>query len=374
MRSEFDRNGRVSFSDFWLRRALRILPQFYLVLAAAYGSAVLLGQFHLLQWHILLAQALHVTNYWIIAEGYEGFPNFTGTVVYWSLAVEEHFYVIFPFLYVWMRRRNMAGRQQAVLLLSLCGVIVAWRCWLVLGLHVATDRTYMASDTRIDSILFGCVLAVYRNPVRDRVPGSESLWRILVVPLAVLALLLTLFVRAEWFRETLRYSLQGMALIPLFAAAIRFPGWLVFRWLNWRPVAFLGVLSYSLYLVHFGAIFIVRDALHGAALRRPAQTPGGLGVEVPDQEISSSPSSRIIPGTLGGCHASSSSSSRLRQAPACRLSRTACWICWARRVAESGLRRLSSCPLRRQFATSAISPRKPLPRKGCKTETWSSTA
>jgi len=164
-----------------------------------------------------------------------------------------------------MRRRNMAGRQQAVLLLSLCGVIVAWRCWLVLGLHVATDRTYMASDTRIDSILFGCVLAVYRNPVRDRVPGSESLWRILVVPLAVLALLLTLFVRAEWFRETLRYSLQGMALIPLFAAAIRFPGWLVFRWLNWRPVAFLGVLSYSLYLVHFGAIFIVRDALHGAA-------------------------------------------------------------------------------------------------------------
>jgi peptidoglycan/LPS O-acetylase OafA/YrhL len=265
MRSEFDRNGRVSFSDFWLRRALRILPQFYLVLAAAYGSAVLLGQFHLLQWHILLAQALHVTNYWIIAEGYEGFPNFTGTVVYWSLAVEEHFYVIFPFLYVWMRRRNMAGRQQAVLLLSLCGVIVAWRCWLVLGLHVATDRTYMASDTRIDSILFGCVLAVYRNPVRDRVPGSESLWRILVVPLAVLALLLTLFVRAEWFRETLRYSLQGMALIPLFAAAIRFPGWLVFRWLNWRPVAFLGVLSYSLYLVHFGAIFIVRDALHGAA-------------------------------------------------------------------------------------------------------------
>ena len=53
-----------------------------------------------------------------------------------------------------------------------------------------------------------------------------------------------------WFRETIRYSLQGLALTPVFIAAIRFPRWLPFRVLNAKAVAFVGVLSFTLYLCH----------------------------------------------------------------------------------------------------------------------------
>jgi peptidoglycan/LPS O-acetylase OafA/YrhL len=73
--------------------------------------------------------------------------------------------------------------------------------------------------------------------------------RILLV--AGLALLFATFVvRNSAFRETFRYTLQGIGLTPLFALAVRWPRWLCFRPLNWKPLRFVGTLSYSLYLVH----------------------------------------------------------------------------------------------------------------------------
>jgi len=115
---------------------------------------------------------------------------------------------------------------------------------------VIADRTYMASDTRVDSILFGCALALAMNPVLDRQVGTDRWWKYVLFPAGLAVLLFTFTYRAPWFRETIRYSLQGIALTPLFVAAMTFPTWLPFRVLNARPVAFVGVLSYTLYLVH----------------------------------------------------------------------------------------------------------------------------
>jgi peptidoglycan/LPS O-acetylase OafA/YrhL len=121
---------------------------------------------------------------------------------------------------------------------------------LVLWLGVPEDRTYLATDTRFDSVLFGCALAMGLNPVLDRPVGEERVWKCALLPAALALLLFTFAYRASWFRETIRYSLQGIALSPVFIAAIRFPHWLPFRVLNARAVAFVGVLSFTLYLSH----------------------------------------------------------------------------------------------------------------------------
>jgi len=121
----------------------------------------------------------------------------------------------------------------------------------------------MASDTRIDSILFGCALAVWGNPVLEA-PKLNDIWiKYVLFPVALIALIATLAIRSELFRETLRYSIQGAALAFVFIAAIRFKDWPPFRVLNSRPVAFLGVLSYSLYLVHFVIILSLQRMLPG---------------------------------------------------------------------------------------------------------------
>lgn len=249
LRIEHDARGKVSLSQFYLGRALRILPPFYLVLGiAALGAKIGLVPFGV-EARALAAQALHVANYWIIRHGYEGLP--VGTGVYWSLAVEEHFYVVFPFLYLLLRRSCQTGRRQALVLWALCAAVLAWRCVLVFWLHAEPDRTYVGSDTRVDSILFGCALALAANPKLDgpsRIP--EKAWKWLLFPAGALVLLFSFVYRGPGFRETFRYSLQGVALYPVFIVAVRYPSFGPFRLLNHRALTWFGALTYPAYLVH----------------------------------------------------------------------------------------------------------------------------
>jgi peptidoglycan/LPS O-acetylase OafA/YrhL/glycosyltransferase involved in cell wall biosynthesis len=249
MRLEADKSGGVSLKAFYLRRVLRILPPMYLVLIVA----SLLTAFGLLQGSLDLfaveAQIFHLSNYYIVANGWwDG--RAPGTWIYWSLAVEEHFYLLFPLVYIAMRRWLPSRGRQFVALLSACAVILAWRLVLVYVLDASKDRLYVASDTRVDSILFGCALAVWGNPAFESTRIPARTWKFALVPLGFLGLLVSFLVRDDAFEQTYRYSLQGLALFPLFVAAIRYPEWLPFRILNIRPVMYIGVLSYAFYLVH----------------------------------------------------------------------------------------------------------------------------
>jgi peptidoglycan/LPS O-acetylase OafA/YrhL len=264
MRNEYELSGRVNFQHFWLRRALRILPPFYLVLIGATLAAPLIDPSITVLPAAVAARALHVTNYWVINRGYYGEPP--GTGVYWSLAVEEHFYLIFPWVFVALQRLRLPQRSQAMTLWGICIAVLLWRVILVSVFHVSIDRTYLGSDTRLDSIMYGCAIAVWCNPVIDHPRLNDNAWKKIYFPGALMLLLACVLIRgnAFAFRETLRYSLQGAALTVLFIAAIRYPNWWPFRWLNWRPVAFLGVLSYSLYLLHFTVIIGVQGMLRAA--------------------------------------------------------------------------------------------------------------
>jgi peptidoglycan/LPS O-acetylase OafA/YrhL len=265
LRTEWEQSGTVSLKQFYLRRVLRILPPFYLTLLLATVGAclgVVPGAFN---GPTLAAQSFHFANYWIVRHGYLG-PS--GTGIYWSLAVEEHFYLAFPLLFLTLRRRRSSAARQVVVLYAICAAELAWRCVLAYGLHVPTDRTYVATDTRIDSILFGCALAVYGNPVLDGPSRfSETAWKWAFLPIGVGVLLFTFVFRDDEFRETFRYSLQGLALTPLFVTAMRYPRWAPFRVLNTRIASFFGVLSYSLYLVHHVILGVVEAhvALPGVA-------------------------------------------------------------------------------------------------------------
>lgn len=276
MRMEYDGKGVVSLRNFWLRRALRILPPFYLVLFVVTAAALLFDPPGTLSVGGVTSQVLHFTNYWIIWNGHAG--QAPGTGIYWSLAVEEHFYLLFPWFYIGLRHLGLSGQRQALVLWSICALVLLWRLVLVGVFDVPEDRTYLATDTRVDSILFGCALAVWRNPVLDAGDYPERFWKFGIVPAALAILVGCLAYREPFFRETVRYSLQGIALTVVFIAAIRFPDWAPFRILNFRPVAFIGVLSYSLYLVHFPLIFAVARLLPDWPPVAQAMLAGGLAL------------------------------------------------------------------------------------------------
>jgi peptidoglycan/LPS O-acetylase OafA/YrhL len=265
LRMEFERSGTVSLRDFYLRRALRILPPFYTVLMLA----LFLGFSGILpggppQTAPVLAQVFHFSNYWQVLHGTRGLPE--GTGVYWSLAVEEHFYLLFPCIYIALQKFLPDRRRaQAAVLLVLCALILVWRCVLILGLDAIPERTYLASDTRFDSILFGCALAIGANPMLDEPRAAPAVLRWVLFPVGIALLGVSFLYRAPWFRETARYTLQGIALTPVFVVAIRQPGFLPMRLLNWKPLRHIGVLSYSLYLLHHVMLYALSEAMPGWA-------------------------------------------------------------------------------------------------------------
>ena len=103
LRMEFEKTGSISLRNFYLRRAFRILPPLYLVLAAAYGLTLLglLGA-QKLRLGACLSQVFFFRDYQILSSGWDGSqtgrPLGTGSL--WSLAVEEHFYILFPLCYL----------------------------------------------------------------------------------------------------------------------------------------------------------------------------------------------------------------------------------------------------------------------------------
>ena len=276
MRMELEGLGTVSLKQFYLRRALRILPPFYLTLALSTAVAAVGLLPNGFSPTAVLAQSLHAANYSIILHGYPGLPS--GTGVYRLLAVEEHFYLVFPVVFLALARWVRTPVTRAVILYGVCAAVLAWRMALVHGFHSPMDRTYVASDTRVDSILYGCALAVCGNPVMDGPSRiSETAWKWLVLPAAVGLLLYTFLHRDPDFRETTRYTLQGIALTPVFITAIRYPNWLLYRPFNTRAASFIGVLSYSLYLVHHVILFTVQARI---AVHPVGQAVVALGLSV----------------------------------------------------------------------------------------------
>lgn len=170
LRMEYAKRGSISLRNFYLRRVLRIFPPLYIAL---FGGVLLTLVGVLpgaLQLEPVVAQALHLTNYYITSHTtglvVPGMP--TGSNVMWSLAVEEHFYVLFPCLYIVLHRVTRRAGLQAMVLLAGCLAVLAWRCWLVYGCHVSANRTYMATDTRIDSIMCGTRLSAKPSATRYR--------------------------------------------------------------------------------------------------------------------------------------------------------------------------------------------------------------
>jgi peptidoglycan/LPS O-acetylase OafA/YrhL len=215
----------------------------------------------------VLAQAAHLTNYYIIRRGWwEGIAP--GTWVYWSLAIEEHFYLFFPLLYIGLTRYLPSRSRQAQVLLVICALVLAWRCVLVFVFHVWKDRVYLATDTRVDAILAGCVLAIWRNPVLEPEAFDDAVVARWWVPLGLLAIAISIGVRAPEFEQTLRYTLQSFGLLPIFVACIRWHDRGICRLLNLQPVRYLGALSYSLYLMHTSLLWVLEERTTLAPLPR----------------------------------------------------------------------------------------------------------
>jgi peptidoglycan/LPS O-acetylase OafA/YrhL len=247
LRLELATTGRVSLRGFYIRRTLRIMPPLWISILL-FGAASAAG---LLPWSgdpiAVFLQLFFGANYaepFGHADGVPGMPL-------WSLAVEEHYYLIFPALYLILARKIDVRRLALVLGLS-CLAALTLR---FIHVFVYNDvyYTYYFTHTRFDSIMFGAVLALWNNPVLEKDAWRPNRWQF---GATVLLLAITIIPRSEDYRETVRYSLQGVLLFVVFSGILTSDGW-TNRILSSPAAQLIGRYSYTIYLSHYFFIKVV---------------------------------------------------------------------------------------------------------------------
>ena len=245
LRIEATNTGRVSLRSFYYRRTLRIMPPMFLTIAlvAALSAYGLTG--HVVSAGGVAADVAFLTNY-APQLGLHG-----GVVIpLWSLDVEEHYYILFSTLFAVVLAR-LDGRRAALICLALAGIPLLVRIGIAAS-GADLGNVFYWTHTRLDSILWGSVLALWQNPAVVRDPWKPKLWQFAG---AVLALVGCLAIRSEVFRETIRYTIQGAALLVIFSYLLQDRS-IMARALGSTPLRWVALISYTLYLAHMPAMAI----------------------------------------------------------------------------------------------------------------------
>jgi peptidoglycan/LPS O-acetylase OafA/YrhL len=264
---EVTATGTVSLPRFWARRARRLLPASLLVLAVSAIGVLILAPSSLWAqfYREIAASALYIQNWALAADSidYLAAENGPSPVQhYWSLSVEEQFYIVWPVLIVaavmiarWARRATL---QWVIWILTT--VVVASLAYSVVLTMVDPSTAYFATTTRAWEFGAGGLLACLGSNNR----AIDSRVRVAVA----------------WFGwATIAASLlviSGETPFPGYAALLPVVGTLAViwardahltpsSWSRWRPVQWLGDVSYSLYLWHWPLIVFAPLAL-GAEL------------------------------------------------------------------------------------------------------------
>jgi peptidoglycan/LPS O-acetylase OafA/YrhL len=292
---ELGRTGRIDLAGFWIRRGRRLLPALVLmVLTVAVAHELYPPQAVAGLRDDGIAAFFWMANWRFVAERTDYFTQ-GGTPSplrhAWSLGVEEQYYFVWPLLLIavalllaWYARRRdrqatLGGVRLTVFMVAAAGAVASAVVAVLLTSEATRDRVYFGTDTRAQALLVGAAGAALLVGDWPALMAGWSVirtrwgrWAVRLLPLAGLAALAWEAHHATGtatdFREGLLSVVAVAAIAVIAPVSLHQTGW-VARALSWRPLVWLGTISYGVYLWHWPVFLAVngeRTGWSGTAL------------------------------------------------------------------------------------------------------------
>lgn len=257
---EWKRNKRIDLKRFWLSRARRLLPGMLVMLVIVLAWITIFHSSLLEKMRgDSLAALLYFSNWWYIYHKlsyFESFNQLSPLNHFWSLAVEEQFYVVWPFI-ISLAFYYIKKKSRIILFVVLGAAMSALAMAILYEPGADPSRIYYGTDTRAFSLLIGAALALIwpSSRLANKIIPKARLVLDIVGGIALI-IILTMFWKTNQYDPFLYRG--GMALLSLatalLVANLAHPASRIAQFLRFRPLRWMGVRSYGIYLWHYPII------------------------------------------------------------------------------------------------------------------------
>lgn len=260
--TEYHNTGKIELMSFWLRRVKRLIPAvLFLVMGVIVLSLIFMPTEIQKVRADSIAAIFYVSNWWYIMQNVDYFEQFAVQPLkhLWSLAIEEQFYLVFPI--VLLSLLSFIRRLKSIRIIFLILLVISMIAMMVLYVpNENVARVYFGTDTRIQTLLMGVLLALVWPPFQLKAKVNRQM-RTMIDTAGVVGLAI-LFICFKFISETnsiLYYGgffLISTVTLLVIASSVHPSGYFA-KFLGNKVFTFIGSRSYSLYLWHYPIIVLI---------------------------------------------------------------------------------------------------------------------